>query len=108
MSKNNQKPDIEIIVTDADGKERKIDSNSILPVEQILPNKLNIIAIQGRPIFPGVFTPLMVSSAEDVKVVEAAYEGDGFLGIIMAKKDSDNSTIADLHEVKDERLDQIE
>lgn len=99
MSKNNQKPDIEIIVTDADGKERKIDSNSILPVEQILPNKLNIIAIQGRPIFPGVFTPLMVSSAEDVKVVEAAYEGDGFLGIIMAKKDSDNSTIADLYEV---------
>lgn len=99
MNKNNQKPDIEIIVTDADGKERKIDSNSILPVEQILPNKLNIIAIQGRPIFPGVFTPLMVSSAEDVKVVEAAYEGDGFLGIIMTKKDSDNSTIADLYEV---------
>lgn len=99
MSKNNQKPDIEIIVTDADGKERKIDSNSILPVEQILPNKLNIIAIQGRPIFPGVFTPLMVSSAEDVKVVEDACEGDGFLGIIMTKKDSDNSTIADLYEV---------
>lgn len=99
MSKNNQKPDIEIIVTDAEGKERKIDSNSILPVDQILPNKLNIIAIQGRPIFPGVFTPLMVSSAEDVKLVEAAYEGDGFLGIIMTKKDSDNSTIADLYEV---------
>lgn len=99
MSKKNQKPDIEIIVTDPDGKERKIDSSSILPVDQILPNKLNIIPIQGRPLFPGVFTPLMVSSQEDVKVVEQAYEGDGFLGIIMTKKDSESSTISDLYEV---------
>ena len=89
--KNDSNPEIEVVITDSDGntKKTKIDSNTILPVEQILPNKLNIIPIQGRPIFPGVFTPLMVSSAEDVKVVEAAYEGDGFLGIIMCKKDSE-------------------
>lgn len=99
--KNDSNPEIEVVITDSDGntKKTKIDSNTILPVEQILPNKLNIIPIQGRPIFPGVFTPLMVSSAEDVKVVEAAYEGDGFLGIIMCKKDSESSSITDLYEI---------
>ncbi|MCQ2599723.1 MAG: endopeptidase La, partial [Treponema sp.] len=99
--KNDSNPEIEVVITDSDGntKKTKIDSNTILPVDQILPNKLNIIPIQGRPIFPGVFTPLMVSSAEDVKVVEAAYEGDGFLGIIMCKKDSESSSITDLYEI---------
>lgn len=96
---DNKNPNIEIVVTDAEGKERKLDSNSILPVEQILPNKLNIIPIQGRPIFPGIFTPLMISSTEDVKVVESAYESNGFLGIIMVKKDLETLTISDLYEV---------
>ncbi|MGN0740880.1 MAG: endopeptidase La [Treponema sp.] len=99
--KENQNPDIEVVITEPDGKESraKVDSNSILPVDQVLPNKLPVIPIQGRPIFPGVFTPLMVSSSEDVRVVESAYEGDGFLGIIMTKNDSENTTISDLYEV---------
>ena len=99
--KENQNPDIEVVITEPDGKESraKVDANSILPVDQVLPNKLPVIPIQGRPIFTGVFTPLMVSSTEDVKVVESAYEGDGFLGIIMTKNDSENSSISDLYEV---------
>lgn len=93
--------EIEVVITDQDGKERKtkVDSNSILPVEQILPNKLHIISIQGRPLFPGVFSPLMVSSNEDVKVVEKAYEDDGFLGIIMTRTDSEAQDISDLYEI---------
>lgn len=93
--------EIEVVITDPDGKERKtkVDSNSILPVEQILPNKLHIISIQGRPLFPGVFTPLMVSSNEDVKVVEKAFEDDGFLGIIMTRTDNDATNISDLFEI---------
>lgn len=93
--------EIEVVITDPDGKERKtkVDSNSILPVEQILPNKLHIISIQGRPLFPGVFSPLMVSSNEDVKVVEKAYEDDGFLGIIMTRNDSEAQDISDLYEI---------
>lgn len=99
--KDKQNPDIEIVITDSDGTEQKtnINSNSILPVDQILPNKLNIIPIQGRPLFPGVFTPLMVSSNDDIKVVEAAYNADGFLGIIMTKTDSETNSISNLYEV---------
>ena len=41
--KNDSNPEIEVVITDSDGntKKTKIDSNTILPVEQILPNKLN-------------------------------------------------------------------
>ncbi len=69
---------------------------SIIPTEQILPSKLTIIPLQGRPIFPGIFTPLMINSQDDVKVVEDAYENDGFIGIVMVKKDEDASSVADL------------
>lgn len=102
MSKRkNSTPDIEVIITDSEGRESKsrINANSILSVDQILPNKLNIIPIQGRPVFPGAFTPLMISSTEDVKAVEMAYDNDGFIGIVMTKIDSDKPSLADLYSV---------
>lgn len=76
--------------------ENKDSDFSIIPTDQILPSKLTIIPLQGRPIFPGIFTPLMINSQDDVKVVEAAYENDGFIGIVMVKKDEDASSVADL------------
>lgn len=102
MSKRkNSTPDIEVIITDSEGRESKsrINANSILPVDQILPNKLNIIPIQGRPVFPGAFTPLMISSTEDVKAVEMAFDNDGFIGIVMTKIDSDKPSLTDLYSV---------
>jgi ATP-dependent Lon protease len=73
--------------------------NSILAVEQMLPNKLLLVPLQGRPIFPGIFTPLMINSSDDTKVIEQAYESDGFIGIVMLKNDTDNPAITDLHDV---------
>jgi ATP-dependent Lon protease len=75
------------------------NSNSILSAEQMLPNKLFLIPLQGRPIFPGIFTPLMVTSQEDTKVIENAYEADGCIGIVMTKNEADVPTIADLYDV---------
>ena len=75
------------------------DDISIVPSEQLLPNKLVLIPLQGRPIFPGIFTPLMISSPEDVKVIEKAYEEDGFIGIVMLKNEAETPTVADLHKV---------
>lgn len=86
-----------------DKKTSKIHSpeeNSILPVEQILPNKLSILPLQGRPIFPGIFTPLMVTTADDIKIVEEAWNDDGFIGIVLTKKDEPGqSDLSNLHEV---------
>lgn len=73
--------------------------NPIIATDQILPNKLTIIPLSGRPIFPGIFTPLMISSADDVKVVEEAYEKEGFIGIVMLKNDSEVPSIDDLYRV---------
>ena len=44
-----------------------LDGNSIIPTDNILPDKLLLIPLQSRPIFPGIFTPLMINAAEDVK-----------------------------------------
>lgn len=71
----------------------------IVPADQTLSNKLRLIPLSGRPIFPGIFTPLMINSAEDIKVIESAYAEDGLLGIVMLKNDSENPVVSDLHEV---------
>ena len=69
-----------------------------LPAESQLPPTLNILPVSARPIFPGVFTPLMITGRNDVKVVEASCEGDGFLGIVMVKNGKEPPLPCDLHE----------
>lgn len=73
--------------------------NSIVPSEQALPEKLTIIPLQGRPIFPGIFTPLMINAVDDVKIVEESYEKDGFIGICLLKNDVENPTLNDVFKV---------
>ena len=72
---------------------------TIVPVEQTLSNKLMLIPLSGHPIFPGVFTPLMITSTEDAKVAEEAYSSDGLIGIVMLKEDKDSPSVSDLYEV---------
>ena len=72
---------------------------NIVPADKILSNKLKLISIVGRPIFPGIFTPLMVSSPEDIKVIEDASNGDGIFGIVMQKNDEEKPEVSDLYEI---------
>jgi len=72
---------------------------TIVPIEQLLPNKLFLIPLMGRPIFPGIFTPVMINNPDDVKVVEEAYSGDGFIGICMIHVEADQQTVSDLYQV---------
>ncbi len=76
-----------------------LDGNSIIPTENILPDKLLLIPLQSRPIFPGIFTPLMINAPEDVKVVEKAYEEGGFLGIVMLKNEAEVPAASDMYKV---------
>ncbi len=71
----------------------------IIPVEQPLSNTLRILPIQGRPIFPGIFTPLMISSQDDVQTVEEAYQDGGHIGIVLLKNEAEKPTFSDLHSV---------
>jgi ATP-dependent Lon protease len=71
--------------------------NEIIPIEQILPNKLPIIPLSGRPIFPGIFTPIMIGNPDDVKVVEESLSSDGMVGLVMIKNDFERPKADDLH-----------
>ena len=54
----------------------------IVSSDQMLSNKLRIITLSQRPIFPGIFTPLMINQEEDIKAIEAASKDDNLIGIV--------------------------
>ena len=62
-----------------------MSENTILPVNQILPHHLFIIPLTGNPIFPGIFTPLVIEAEDDIAVVEAALERDSLIGLVLTK-----------------------
>lgn len=72
---------------------------NIVPADQILSNKLVLIPLSGRPIFPGIFTPLMINAPDDLKAVEQSCSNDNLLGIVMLKNDAERPGTSDLHEV---------
>ncbi|WP_304221377.1 endopeptidase La [Gracilinema caldarium] len=76
-----------------------MSEQGIIPIDQILPNKLYLVALMGRPIFPGIFTPIMIGNPADVKVVDEALAGDGLIGLVMLQNESENPTIDDLYKV---------
>jgi len=76
-----------------------MSDQNIIPIDQLLPPKLYLVALMGRPIFPGIFTPIMIGNPTDVKVVEDANSSDGLIGLIMMQHDTDAPSIADLYTV---------
>jgi ATP-dependent Lon protease len=51
----------------------------------------------GRPIFPGIFTPIMIGNPVDVKVVEEAVAGNGLIGLVMLLNETETPGIGDLY-----------
>ncbi|GMO46807.1 MAG: endopeptidase La [Termitinemataceae bacterium] len=72
---------------------------SVIPVDQILPPKLPLVSLAGRPIFPGIFTPIMIGNPPDVKVIEDAIASDGHIGLVLTKADTDNTSIDDMYKI---------
>ena len=81
---------------------KKISSekkSELFPTDEMLPQKLPIIPLAGRPIFPGIFTPLMINNIDDISLIENAYRGDGYIGVALIKTDSEHTTAKDLHSI---------
>ena len=57
----------------------------IIPTDQILPDRLNILPLRGNPIFPGIFTPMMVTGEHEVQVVEISLSQNSFVGLLLKK-----------------------
>ncbi|PIE98958.1 MAG: endopeptidase La [Treponema sp.] len=75
------------------------DEKNIVPIEKLLPQVLNLIPLAGRPIFPGVFTPMLITDEEDVRSVEQAYAENGFLGFCLVKSDEESTHSSELYMV---------
>ncbi|MCL2381911.1 MAG: endopeptidase La [Treponema sp.] len=73
--------------------------HSVIPIDQLLPNKLPLVALMGRPIFPGIFTPIMIGNPRDVEVVDKAVTGNALIGLVMLQNETETPSMEDLHKV---------
>ncbi len=76
------------------------EQREILPSDQILPNRLLMIALNGKPVFPGLFTPLMITTEDDLEVINQALDGDKHIGLVLTREEQqEHPTVADLHQI---------
>ncbi len=72
----------------------------IIPTSKILPHKLYLLPLRGKPIFPGIFTPLMIPAAHDVDIVDRSIAGDSFIGLVLSKtEDAEKPSADDLYKI---------
>jgi len=45
-----------------------MSDNDIEKKESTLPEQLLIIPLVGKPLFPGVFTPIMITASDDMQI----------------------------------------
>ncbi|MBF9014897.1 MULTISPECIES: endopeptidase La [unclassified Oceanispirochaeta] len=69
-----------------------MSEKEIIVAEQALPNKLFIVPLLGKPIFPGIFTPIMITSNDDIDIVNQAMDNDKVIGLILLKEEDENAT----------------
>ncbi|ADN02578.1 hypothetical protein STHERM_c16380 [Spirochaeta thermophila DSM 6192] len=67
----------------------------IIPADQILPQKLHLLPLVDRPLFPGMVTPLIVTGEADVRTVHEALEGGNFIGLVLTRTEERTSISPD-------------
>ncbi len=76
-----------------------MSEKTIAPASQVLPNKLHLISLTGHPMFPGIFTPVMINSPEDISVIEEVSSGDSLIGMCLLKSDAKGHSAEEMHQV---------
>ncbi len=72
-----------------------VQNRMIIPADSILPNRMVIIPLTGKPIFPGIFTPLMIRDRNHVAAVEEAMNTNNMIGLVLTKREDDESPAGD-------------
>ena len=62
-----------------------MSDHPIIPADQILPPRLFVVPLNGKPIFPGILTPLAMPSQAEADTIEKAVAGDSFIGLILTR-----------------------
>src|SRR3989454_4800493 len=64
-----------------------------------LPTELAILGLSDIVIFPGMIAPLLVDTAQSIRLIDDVVEGDRLLGLVLQRKaDIDNPLPEDLYE----------
>ena len=63
-----------------------MSDGQIIPADQILPDRLFVIPITGKPIFPGILSPLVIGDSEGIEIVEKALSATGMIGLTLTLK----------------------
>jgi len=64
-----------------------MSEGQIIPADLVLPNRLYIFPLHGKPIFPGIIMPMMIHADEDIKVVNTALAKDQIIGFLLMKSE---------------------
>ncbi len=62
-----------------------MSESTIVPAEDMLPHHIPLLCRTGRPVFPGIFTPLLIEDADEIALIERAMEGNSIIGLIITK-----------------------
>ncbi|MFP4364479.1 MAG: endopeptidase La [Spirochaetia bacterium] len=75
-----------------------MSDKQIIPADQILPNKLFILPLRGNPVFPGIFTPIMIDNDEGMHIIEEAMKTNSMIGLLLLENnDVDEISTEDLY-----------
>ena len=71
------------------------EENLIVAVDQILPEKIFVVPLKYRPVYPGMVTPLVVPPGPLAESLEKVIDNANYLGLVMQKDDSRNGFDSD-------------
>ncbi len=69
-----------------------MDLDSILEDEKLLPRNLFILPLAMKPLFPGLFTPLMVTDQEDIAIIEKAQAHGNLFGALLQRSSANGKS----------------
>ncbi|HEY0456733.1 MAG TPA: LON peptidase substrate-binding domain-containing protein, partial [Verrucomicrobiae bacterium] len=88
---------IRIMGADAPGTESTLPRSA--PPNKALPTVLPILGLSDIVIFPGMVAPLLVDTAQSIRLIDDVVEGDRLLGLVLQKRpDIDSPLPEDLWE----------
>ena len=83
----------------AEGEEGGTENVSKPQVPRPLPDVLPILGLSDIVIFPGMVAPLLVDTAQSIRLIDDVVEGDRLLGLVLQKKpEVDSPAPEDLYE----------
>ncbi len=78
----------------------EVVEGQIIPAHQIMPPKIHILPMYGKPFYPGIIAPIIITTSDDIGVVNQALSTDKVLGLLLSKEsDAENPPSEELFTV---------